>query len=164
MLRKGEDVAGGSRTPSAEVRSGPVAASLVSLSLAFRDPRELAAIFAGGFVGALARTALAELAPPAAGAWPWPTFAVNVGGAALLGYFVTRLQERLPVSAYRRPLLGTGLCGALTTFSTMEEELLRMLDTRHFALAASYAAASLLAGFGAMLLATGLTRRVRTLR
>ena len=47
----------------------------------------------------------------AAGApgWPWMTFAVNVAGAFLLGYFVTRLQERLPLSAYRRPLLGTGL-------------------------------------------------------
>ena len=32
------------------------------------------------------------------------------GGAFLLGYFATRLQERLPLSAYRRPLLGTGLC------------------------------------------------------
>jgi len=164
MLRKGEDVAGARGRRAPRYVRGPSARRFVSLSLAPRDPRELAAIFAGGFVGALARTALAELAPRAAGAWPWPTFAVNVGGAALLGYFITRLQERLPVSAYRRPLLGTGLCGALTTFSTMEVELLRMLDTRHFALAASYAAASLLAGFGAMLLATGLTRRVRTLR
>ena len=57
--------------------------------------------------------------------WPWVTFAVNVAGAFLLGYFATRLQERLPLSAYRRPLLGTGFCGALTTFSTMQLELLQ---------------------------------------
>ena len=43
------------------------------------------------------------------------TFVVNVAGAFLVGFFTTRLQERLPVSAYRRPLLGTGLCGGLTT-------------------------------------------------
>jgi hypothetical protein len=42
--------------------------------------------------------------------------------AFLLGYFTTRLLERLPLSSYRRPLLGTGLRGGLTTFSTMQVE------------------------------------------
>src|SRR5206468_6817835 len=105
--------------------------------------RELAAIFAGGVVGGLARTALADALPHAATEWPWATFAANVVGTFLLGYFVTRLQERLPLSAYRRPFLGTGLCGALTTFSTMQVELLDMLDDGHGALAAAYAIASL---------------------
>ena len=45
----------------------------------------------------------------------------------MLGYLVTRLQERLPLSTYRRPLLGTGFCGAFATFSTMEVELLKMV-------------------------------------
>jgi len=71
---------------------------------------------------------LAVAAAPAPGRWPWPTFAVNIAGALLLGYLITRLQERLPLSAYRRPLLGTGLCGALTTFSTMPVEVVRMLE------------------------------------
>ena len=47
---------------------------------------------------------------------------MNILGAFLVGYFVTRLQERLPLSSYRRPLLGTGLCGGLTTFSTLQVE------------------------------------------
>ena len=75
------------------------------------------AIFAGGVLGAVDRAAAGDLLGHESGEWPWATFAVNVAGAALLGYFATRLQERLPLSAYRRPLLGTGLCGALTTFS-----------------------------------------------
>ncbi len=127
------------------------------------DRRELAAIFAGGFIGAMARVALAEQLPSAAAGWPWATFAVNVAGTFLLGYFATRLQERLPVSAYRRPLLGTGLCGALTTFSTVQIELLRMLDADRFGLAAGYAAASVVSGLAAMRIATGIVRRVRTL-
>jgi CrcB protein len=125
------------------------------------DRRELAAIFAGGSLGAIARAALVEALPHDPGEWPWATFAVNIVGAFLLGWFVTRLQERLPLSAYRRPFLGTGLCGALTTFSTMQLELLRMLDGSHVALAAGYAAASLAAGFLAVAVSTNLVRRAR---
>jgi CrcB protein len=122
---------------------------------------ELAAIFAGGCVGALARAGLVEAAPVHPGEWPWTTFAVNVLGAFLLGYFVTRLQERLPPARYRRPFLATGLCGALTTFSTVQIELLKMLDGGRIGLAAGYAAATIAAGFAAIALATSMTRRVR---
>jgi CrcB protein len=125
------------------------------------DRRELAAIFAGGFVGAIARALVAEWLPARPGEWPWATFAVNMVGAFMLGYFATRLQERLPLSSYKRPLLGTGICGALTTFSTMQVELLRMLDGDAVGLAAGYAAASVAAGFLAVALATNLVRRTR---
>lgn len=123
------------------------------------DLRELGAIFAGGFVGAVARAEVAQALPTVGGSWPTATFAVNIAGAFLLGYFTTRLQERLPVSAYRRPLLGTGLCGGLTTFSTMQVELLRMLDRGDVALAGGYAAASIAAGFLAVAAATNVVRR-----
>jgi CrcB protein len=127
------------------------------------DRRELAAIFTGGFVGAIARAGLVELLPADPAEWPWPTFIANVVGALLLGYFTTRLQERLPLSAYRRPLLGTGFCGALTTFSTMQLELLRMLDGEHFGLAVAYAGVSVVAGFLAVAVATNLVRRARVM-
>jgi CrcB protein len=125
------------------------------------DGREVAAVFAGGALGTLARAALAEGFPHSATAWPWPTFAVNIVAAFLLGYFVTRLQERLPLSSYRRPLLGTGLCGGLSTFSTMQLEIVRMLDAHAWGLAVGYAAASIVAGYAAIQLSTAVVRRVR---
>jgi CrcB protein len=125
------------------------------------DRRELAAIFVGGFAGAIARAELAQALPTHPGQWPWATFTVNLVGALLVGYFTTRLQERLPLSAYRRPLLGTGLCGGLTTFSTMQVELLRMFDAGNVGLALGYAVVSITAGFAAVALATNLTRRAR---
>ena len=100
------------------------------------DRREIAAVFAGGFVGALARAGVVEALPHNPGEWPWSTFLVNVAGTLMLGYFTTRLQERLPLSAYRRPFLGTGICGALTTFSTLQLEVLDMLEADEVGLAA----------------------------
>ena len=125
------------------------------------DRRELAAIFAGGIAGAWLRAGLLELAPFSPGHWPWATFIANVAGAFALGYFTTSLQERLPLSAYRRPLLGTGLCGALTTFSTVQVELVRMGQDGYAGLAAVYAATSIVLGFLAVQVATNMVRRVR---
>jgi fluoride exporter len=112
----------------------------------------------GGAIGAVARYGVAEALPHDPGSWPWATFLVNAAGALALGYLTTRLQERLPPSAYRRPLLGTGLCGALTTFSTMQVELLQMLDDGRAGLAAGYAAASIAAGVLAIAATTNLAR------
>jgi CrcB protein len=125
------------------------------------DRRELAAIFAGGCLGAIGRAALLELLPRDTAQWPWATFTANIVGAFALGYFTTRLQERLPLSSYRRPLLGTGLCGALTTFSTMQLELLRMLEHDQAGLALGYASASIGAGFFVVAVATNVVRRAR---
>ena len=123
--------------------------------------RLLGAIFVGGIVGALARALLERAAPAGPGSWPWATFGANVGGSLLLGYLATRLGERLPPATFRRPLLGTGLCGALTTFSTFQVELLDMAREGNVGLLVAYALASTAACFAAVYLATALTRRVR---
>ena len=115
----------------------------------------MAAVFIGGALGTLARAAFETLAAPDPGHWPWPTFAVNVVGAFLLGY----LAVRLPQSGHSRPMLCTGLCGGLTTFSTMQVEILRMVEHRHFVLAAGYTTASVAAGLFAVWVATSWARR-----
>jgi CrcB protein len=127
------------------------------------EQREIAAIFAGGCIGALVRVGLSEGFAQSGAHWPWATFIANVAGTFLLGYFATRLQVGQPVHPYRRPLLATGFCGALTTFSAIQIELLVMLDAGRPGLAAAYAAASVVAGLVAIRLSTGMVRRVRAL-
>jgi len=120
--------------------------------------RVRAAIFAGGALGAAIRTGLVELAPPQPGRWPWTTFGVNVAGCLLIGYVVIRMKGRLPIA---HAFLATGVCGALTTFSTMQLELLRMLDRGDLLLAAAYAGGSVIAGFTGVMLGTMVGRRAR---
>jgi CrcB protein len=125
------------------------------------DRRELAAIFAGGMVGAVLRVWVGQQFASTAPHWPWATFIINVTGSAALAYFATRLQERLPQSTYRRPFLGTGFCGAYTTFSTMQVEILKMLDHDRYGLAVGYTAGSIVAGYFAIWATTALVRRSR---
>jgi fluoride exporter len=123
------------------------------------DRSELLAIFVGGCLGAIARAALIDWLPHEPVHWSWATFTANMAGTALLGWAVTRLGERMPLTAYRRPLIGTGFCGALTTFSTLQLELLQFSDRGCAGLALAYAGSSIVAGFGVMWLSTGLARR-----
>jgi len=159
-------VAGASSVPSGDrcTSSAPLCPPHVSREptlLPTYDRRELAAIFSGGVVGAIVRAGLAQAFPDDPRSWPWAIFAVNVIGAFMLGYFITRLQERLPTSAYKRPFLGTGLCGALTTFSTVQFELYKMTQVHDWALAIGYASATVVSSFAAVAGATAMVRRVR---
>lgn len=78
--------------------------------------------------------------------FPWGTFAVNVTGSAALGLLVGGAGAVPgPVMA----LLGTGLCGALTTYSTFGYETVRLLEQRAGWYAALNAAVSVAAGLGA---------------
>jgi CrcB protein len=122
------------------------------------DPRKLAAIYVGGVVGALVRVGLAEAAATGPGQWPWATFAANMAGALLLGYFFALFRERPPESL-RHPFLGVGVCGTLTTFSTMQLELYEMVDGGYIGLAATYAAVTIAAGYLFVRLGIWLERR-----
>lgn len=112
------------------------------------------AVFIGGALGALVRAGLLELAPVTIGEWPWATFFANVAGCAILAFVITH-QRANGWSSSRLALLGTGFCGALTTFSTVQLELYEMVDLGDTWLAALYAVSSVAIG----LMAVSATRR-----
>jgi fluoride exporter len=108
--------------------------------------RKLAAIYLGGVAGALIRVGLAQAFPHAAGSWPWPTLAVNLAGALLLGYFFALFGDE-PEGSLRHPFLATGVCGTLTTFSTLQLELYDFVDEGALGIALAYCAATVIAGY-----------------
>jgi CrcB protein len=144
------------------VGAGAGRGSLAALSARVSTARMRdASIVVGGAVGALARAGVARALPHASGAWPWATFSVNLFGAALLAWLTTRLAELVAPTRYWRFLLGTGFCGAVTTFSTFQVETIRLARDGHAGLAAGYAVASLAAGMAVAVGATVVARRRR---
>lgn len=121
----------------------------------------LVSIVVGGAAGALARAAVGEALPHTGGEWPWATFSVNLLGALFLGWLTTRLGEMVAPTRYWRFLLGTGFCGALTTFSTFQVEVITLAKNGRPGLAVGYAAASLAAGMAVAVGATTVARRRR---
>ncbi|MGW3325053.1 fluoride efflux transporter CrcB [Streptomyces virginiae] len=120
-------------------------------------------VVAGAAVGAplrylLDRAVQARLDGPDA-VFPWGTFVVNataclilgtLSGAALAGAASSRLQL----------LLGAGLCGALSTYSTFSYETLRLAERGRGFLAAANVVMSVLVGLGAVHLGSQVARQL----
>jgi len=87
--------------------------------------------------------------------FPWGTLSVNVGGSFVLGFVVTATAPAAVVA-----LVGSGFCGALTTYSTFSYETVRLAEdgARFYALA--NVAATLVAGLGAALCGAALASSV----
>lgn len=86
------------------------------------------AVLAGGMLGAPARYLVDRLVQARHDSvFPWGTYAVNMGGCAVLG-FLLGAQHHLGLPSVVFALLGTGFCGGLTTFSTFGYETLRLLE------------------------------------
>jgi CrcB protein len=127
------------------------------------DRRELAAIFLGGAFGGLLRVWLGLSFSSGSAGWPWATFGVNISGSLALACLATWLHERPPESTFHHPLLTAGFCGAYTTFSAMQVEILELLDHDRYGLAAGYAFTSILAGYLAIWAGTALVRQRRAI-
>jgi CrcB protein len=122
------------------------------------DRREVAAVFAGGVVGTLARVGLIKLFATGDTRWPWTVFVINITGTLVLGYVATTLVRNRPLSTYRGRFITTGFCGAYTTFSTMQLELLDLWNGHRYGLAAAYLGASVVCGLAAIHVTTALAR------
>ena len=108
----------------------------------------LAAIAAGGMLGATARFKLAEALPTDPGQFPWATFWTNVSGSFVLGFVLVVVLERFPPTRLVRPVLATGILGAFTTMSTYQVETALLIKDGHPATAVLYGLGSLAAGLG----------------
>ena len=127
------------------------------------DRHTLTAVFLGGAAGGLLRVSLSRYFASGATSWPWAIFAINVTGAFALACLATWWKERPPEARFHHPLWTTGFCGAYTTFSTMQLEILELLDRHRYGLATGYAIASVAAGYLAIFLGTALVRQQRAL-
>ena len=104
--------------------------------------RGLQLVAVGGTAGAVGRWALLAASTPPQ--FPWPTLLVNLVGCGLLGILMGR-RARPSILL----LVGTGLCGGLTTFSTFAVEVADLLRHDDSVLGLAYLAASVAGGLAA---------------
>jgi CrcB protein len=114
------------------------------------QPDVLAAIAAGGALGAPARYEVAQIIHVAKDTFPWATFWTNVSGSFALGFLLILVIERFPPTRYLRPFFATGFLGAFTTFSTFAVETDLLIKDGHAIVGVVYALASLACGFAAV--------------
>jgi fluoride exporter len=123
-----------------------------------------AAVAVGGALGAPTRYGISLAVHITPGTFPWGTFWTNLSGSFALGLVMAFLLERFPPSRYLRPFVATGFLGAYTTYSTFAVETDLLVRNGHAAVAAAYAGASLVGGFGAVWIGLSLRRAVPTRR
>ncbi|MDQ2729787.1 MAG: fluoride efflux transporter CrcB [Actinomycetota bacterium] len=117
--------------------------------------RSVALVAAGGALGAPARYAIAEAVPSSGRGFPAATFVTNLTGALILGALLEGLARMGPDEGMRRSarlLVGTGICGAYTTYSTVAVDSDQLLRAHRVGLAVAYALGTVVVG----LVATGL--------
>ena len=131
-----------------------------------RDPaspgpaRVLGAIAVGGVLGAEARYGVGLALPHATGAWHWSTLLINVSGCVLIGVLMVLITERFRAPALVRPLLGVGVLGGYTTFSSYAVDALVMVRAGQVGPAVGYVVATPVLAVLGVALGAGLTRRL----
>ncbi|GGR98205.1 fluoride efflux transporter CrcB [Streptomyces nojiriensis] len=91
--------------------------------------------------------------------FPWGTFVVNAAACLVLGALAGAALEGA-ASSRLQLLLGAGLCGALSTYSTFSYETLRLAERGRGFLAAANVVMSVLVGLGAVHLGSQVARRL----
>ncbi|MFD6973176.1 CrcB family protein [Streptomyces sp. NPDC059979] len=122
--------------------------------------RVLAAVAAGGAVGASARYGIALLWPAGPGAFPWATLWINASGSVLIGVLMVLISEggRAAPHPLLRPFAGVGVLGGFTTFSTYALDVSRLLDGGAAGTALAYAGLTVVAALGAVWAGASVTR------
>jgi fluoride exporter len=92
-------------------------------------------------------------------AFPWGTLIVNVIACAILGA-VTGAAVESAASPDVRALIGTGFCGALSTYSTFSFEVMRLREEGERSYAVAYVVVSIAAGLGAAFLGAGVAHLI----
>jgi CrcB protein len=95
------------------------------------------------------------VAERAEGVFPWGTFVVNASGSLVLGV-LTGLGLYHAFPKVPKVILGTGFCGAYTTFSTFTYETVELLEEGALNEAARNAFGTLIVGAGAAALGLAL--------
>ena len=111
-----------------------------------RATRTIWLVAAGGATGTTARYELLLARPTHAGTFPTTTLFINLVGAFLLGALLEALAKNELRSQWARPLLGIGVLGAFTTFSSIASETALLVRGGRPLVGASYVAATLLLG------------------
>jgi fluoride exporter len=111
---------------------------------------QVAAVAAGGALGAAARWAIGVAWPSHPAGFPWATFATNVAGCAALGMLVALLDELTDPHRLLRPFLGTGVLGGFTTFSAYAMQARDLAAEGRVGTAAAYVAGTLVAALSAV--------------
>ncbi|WP_435799243.1 FluC/FEX family fluoride channel [Streptomyces misionensis] len=124
------------------------------------QPPVLAAVAAGGALGACARYGAALLWPTGAAAFPWTTFWVNVTGCAAIGVLMAVITDLRVGHRLVRPFLGTGVLGGFTTFSTYVVDIERLTGAGRATTGLLDLAATILGALAAVWTTAHLTRRV----
>jgi CrcB protein len=89
--------------------------------------------------------------------FPWGTFSVNIVGSLILG-LVAGATSAGGVPHQVQLLVGTGFCGALTTYSTFSYETLRLIEQDARTFAAANVAASIFGGLGGAFLGVAISQ------
>ncbi|MEV0258869.1 fluoride efflux transporter CrcB [Streptomyces sp. NPDC050732] len=106
-------------------------------------------VIAGGMIGAPLRYLTDRAVQARHGtAFPWGTLTVNIMGCLILGA-LTGAVTAGAASSHIHLFLGTGLCGALTTYSTFSYETLRLAESGARLHAVANVLVSVAAGLGA---------------